>query len=380
MAVGRDLLIDRAAQVERLDDGGRTEVEALAYQLAEMPVAELAGAEGIDQHGDRLRHADGVGQLQLALGGEAGCDDVLGDVARHIGRAAVNLGRVLAGEGAAAVGRVAAVGIDDDLAAGQAGVADGAADDKAAGRVDEEARVRIEQAGGQIRLDDLFDHGLAQIGDGNVGGMLRGDDDGVDALDGAILCVLDGDLALAVRTEPRQLAVLTFGSQRAGQVVRVGDGGGHQLLRFVAGKAEHHALIASTGLGRVVVGGVHAHGDIGGLLVDGGQDRAAAAVEAAFGVVIADAGDGIARNARDVHIAARGDFAHDQNEAGRGRAFTGDARLRVLRQNGVQNAVGDLVADLVGMSFGHGFRGENSLVFVHNTLLPERSALPFAGK
>ena len=45
-------------------------------------------------------------------------DDVLGRIARHIRGAAVDLGRVLAAEGAAAVAGVAAVGIDDDLAAG----------------------------------------------------------------------------------------------------------------------------------------------------------------------------------------------------------------------------------------------------------------------
>eukprot|EP01035_Chromulina_nebulosa_P040592 gene40592-54887_t len=44
-------------------------------------------------------------------------------VAAGVGRRAVHLGRVLAGEGPAAVGRGAAVRVDDDLAAGQAGVA-----------------------------------------------------------------------------------------------------------------------------------------------------------------------------------------------------------------------------------------------------------------
>ena len=68
--------------------------------------------------------------------GQAGRDDVLGDVARHVAGRAVDLRRILARERAAAVRRRAAVGVDDDLAAGDAGVAVRTADDEAAGRVD----------------------------------------------------------------------------------------------------------------------------------------------------------------------------------------------------------------------------------------------------
>ena len=66
--------------------------------------------------------------------GEAGGDDILGEIARGIGGRAIDLGRVLAGEGAAAMRGRAAVGIDDDLAAGEAGVAIRSADDEFAGR------------------------------------------------------------------------------------------------------------------------------------------------------------------------------------------------------------------------------------------------------
>ena len=72
-----------------------------------------------------------------ALAREARGHDVLRDVARGVRGRAVHLGRILAGERAAAVRRRAAVGVDDDLAAGQAAVALRAADHEAAGRVDE---------------------------------------------------------------------------------------------------------------------------------------------------------------------------------------------------------------------------------------------------
>ncbi len=84
---------------------------------------KLAGAVGIDVDADRLGDADGVGELDLAPLGQAGGDDVLGDVAGHVGGRAVDLGGVLAAEGAAAVPAHAAVGVHDDLAAGHARVA-----------------------------------------------------------------------------------------------------------------------------------------------------------------------------------------------------------------------------------------------------------------
>ena len=89
-------------------------------------------------HRDRVRDADRVGDLHLAAVGEPGGDDVLRHVARRVGGRAVDLRRILARERAAAVAGRAAVGVDDDLAAGEAGVAHRAADHELAGRVDVE--------------------------------------------------------------------------------------------------------------------------------------------------------------------------------------------------------------------------------------------------
>src|SRR5690606_39996560 len=57
--------------------------------------------------------------LDGATVGETGGDDVLGKVARGIGGGAIDLGRILAGEGAAAMRGCAAIGVDDDLAPGR---------------------------------------------------------------------------------------------------------------------------------------------------------------------------------------------------------------------------------------------------------------------
>ena len=74
--------------------------------------------------------ADRVGKLHFAARSQAGGDDVLRHPAAHVSGAAIHLRRILAGEGAAAVPAHAAVGIDDDLAPGQAGVALRPADDE----------------------------------------------------------------------------------------------------------------------------------------------------------------------------------------------------------------------------------------------------------
>ena len=82
------------------------------------------------------RHADGVGQLHFAAVGQPRGHDVLGHVAGHVGRAAVDLGGILAAERAAAVAAPAAVGVDDDLASGQSAIAVRAADHEPAGGID----------------------------------------------------------------------------------------------------------------------------------------------------------------------------------------------------------------------------------------------------
>ena len=114
-----------------------------------------------------MRDADGVGDLHLAALGQPGGDDVLGHVARGVGRGAVDLGGVLAAERAAAVAGHAAVGVDDDLAPGQPGVAHRAADDEAPGRVDQQARAQragVVELGGQDGDDDVLPEVVADDG------------------------------------------------------------------------------------------------------------------------------------------------------------------------------------------------------------------------
>src|SRR5579884_1370976 len=132
-------LVDGAAQVERLDDGRRSQVEVFVNQVDDLFVGDVAGAKGLNEERERACHADGVGNLQFQPVGDSGGDQVFGDVAGRVGCRAVYLCRVLAAEGAAAMPGHAAIGIGNDLATRQASIAHRAAGHETPGGIDEES-------------------------------------------------------------------------------------------------------------------------------------------------------------------------------------------------------------------------------------------------
>ena len=104
------------------------------------------------------------------------------------------------------MGTSAAVGVDDDLAAGQTAVALRAADFEAAGRVDVEDGLLVDQLG----RDGLLGHRDQILADGrelHLGLVLGADHHGVHAHRLAVV-VLDGDLALGVGAQVGQLLLL----------------------------------------------------------------------------------------------------------------------------------------------------------------------------
>ena len=88
------------------------------------------------------------------------------------------------------------------------------------------------------------------------------------------------------------------------------------------------------------------------------DDAAAVRIEAAFEVVT-DVRDDVAGDSR--HIDARvGDRVHRQeDETGRDGPFGRDLGGGVLEEKGVHDRVRKLVADLVGVTAGHGLRRED---------------------
>ena len=173
-------------------------------RLRDLLIVDLAGAEGLHVDGERVRHADGVCHLDLAAVSQPGCHHVLGCPARRVRRGAVHLRGVLAAESAAAVPAHAAVGIDDDLAPGDAAVAHRSADDKAPGGVDEVIwSCWSSSSAGMAGCDDVFHHRLLDLVVRNVIGVLGADQHRIHA-HGFAVGVFHGDLGFAVGVEPGQ--------------------------------------------------------------------------------------------------------------------------------------------------------------------------------
>src|ERR1043166_4342799 len=202
--VSRGGFVNRPAQVEFFDDAAGSQLEIITHELRDRGFADASGAGGIDEHRNRVRHADGVRELDQTTIGETGGDDVFRDVARHVGSGTIDLRRVFAGERAAAVRCVTTVGIDDDLASGQTGIALRAASHETARRVDVILRIFIEQFRRDGVLDDfLFDLGT-QLFVADVCVVLRRNDDGFEAERPAI-AILDRHLRFSIRPQVRQL-------------------------------------------------------------------------------------------------------------------------------------------------------------------------------
>src|SRR6266446_9215039 len=166
--------------------------------------------------------ANGVGELDFATGGQSGGHDVFGNVAAHVGGAAVNLGRILAAESATAVTAHAAVAINDDFAASETGVALRSADDETTGWVDEVNGLLVEHLNRQDFLDHFFDNKIANLAVLHVSAVLSGNDDVCDTNRLAVL-VLDRDLALGVGAEPLDAASFAQARQLASKTMRKHD-------------------------------------------------------------------------------------------------------------------------------------------------------------
>ena len=170
--------------------------------------------------------------------------------------------------------------------------------------------------------------------------------------------IMHGDLRFGVRAQPGQPAVAGHFALPLHQTVRIMDGRRHEIGGFVAGVAEHQALVACAQVQMIVARMIDRLGDLWTLLVVSNHDRATFVIDAVVAVVVADASDGVARNLDVIDRGAAADFAGEQHKAGVAQGFGGHARRRILLEQGIENRVRDLVRHFVGMSLGDRLRGE----------------------
>ena len=98
-------------------------------------------------------------------------------------------------------------------------------------------------------------------------------------------------------------------------------------------------------------------------------DAAGIGVKAVFRFRIADLADDLAGNFFIVHLGRCGNFSENVYLIGGAGDFTGNVRGRVLGENGVQDAIRDLIAYLIRVSACYGLRRKivNHMVLCSNT-------------
>lgn len=123
MAISSSLLIDGPEEIKILDNDTRAEIKVVANDFDKLFLRPVGSTVGLDEDGKRLGDTDGVRELDENTAGDTSGDERLCDPASGVGSRAINLGPILAREGATTVGTPTAVRIDNDLATRQASVA-----------------------------------------------------------------------------------------------------------------------------------------------------------------------------------------------------------------------------------------------------------------
>ena len=198
----------------------------------------------------------------------------------------------------------------------------------------------------------------------DLGRVLGGEHDRVDP-HRLVTVVFHGDLSLAVGPKPIDFPPLAGVGQPAEHLVGQLDRQRHQFGRVVAGVAEHQPLVARADL--LPLGGVlvHSHGDVGALPVDREHHRAGVGANAHPIVCVADVADDLADDLGIVDHGLGRDLAGDNGDAGRDHRLAGHAAPGVLGEQGVEDAVGNLIGQLVGMAHADRFAGEQEFALGH---------------
>ena len=355
--VGGYLSVLWTEQLEVTDDGCRAEVEDGIHGFLQGSVTDLSCAEGIDSEGDRSSHTDGVRDLHLAFLRKACLHDVLGDPTSSIRGTAVDFARVFARECATTVTAVATVRIYDNFAPSESAVAWRTTDDEATRGVDVVDRVFREVATAH-GLDDVFADILADLLMAHGIFVLGGDHDGLDCLRCAIISVLDRHLALTIRAKIAEAICLPHLRELARELVREADGEWHEFGRLIARVAEHEALVAGSLFLCLRFFSRDSHIDVCTLLTDTDEDSTRLVIEAELAIVVADLLNRLPCDLCHRDVRLRLDLSCDDHEPGRCQTLARDVGVGIVLQCVVEHSVTDLVAELIWVTFGNGFGGE----------------------
>ena len=205
---------------------------------------EFARALCVDHYRDRIGDADCVGDLYFGALSDTRRDDVLRHVARGVCARSVYFRGVLARKSPAAVSCAASIGVDDDLSPGESRVTDRAPDYEPPGRVYVGLHVFVEKFVRHYFPDYVTLQVLCDLFLGGVVGVLRTDDDRIDADWSMVVVVFDGHLALRVGAEVLDESLPAAFGHSPGDAVGQRDGQRHEFRCLIDRVTDHHALVA----------------------------------------------------------------------------------------------------------------------------------------
>ena len=214
--------------------------------------------------------------------------------------------------------------------------------------------VLVKKLRGNNLFNYLFNNVFFQCFVFYVGRVLGRKHDGMHPY-GFVVFILNSHLRLGIGPEVLEQFFLARLGNGFYKPVGKMNGKRHKLFRFIACITEHHTLVSRTLFFVKALAFGNALRNIGRLLMHRHQNPAALRIEAEIRIVIADFGDGLTNNALNVNDGLAGDFARNDHEARGHQGLAGNAGVSVLRKHRVEDGVGNLVADLIGMSLRHAF-------------------------
>ena len=180
--------------------------------------------------------------------------------------------------------------------------------------------------------------------------MLSRNDNGVDT-DWSEPIVLNGYLALAVRTQPVNFLGETSFVQFFQNLVRQCDRQRHQFFSVVTCVTEHQPLVTSTI-------GINALCDVWALLVQFHNDFARIASDAGCRIGVANVSHNAADKFLNIDVCFRGNLSSDHSQFCSDHCLASHATGRVLLKHRVEYCVRDLVSQFVWMSHADRFACE----------------------
>ena len=233
------------------------------------------------------------------------------------------------------------------------------ADNEVSGRIDEVLCVFIYHILRKDRIKYVLLNILMDLFLRNGSFMLCGKNDRIQSCRLSI-DVLNGNLRFSIRTKIGKSSVFPYLSQLAGQLLSQIVRKRHIFGSLIGSIAKHHSLIAGADCFNLRIGQgilfclqcfINTESNICRLTVNNLLDLNGPVVKPFIIAVIADFPDGIADNLVDIDVSAGCNFSQDSDKIRACGRFAGYTSVRILCHDRIKNSVGNLVADLVRMSF-----------------------------